>query len=77
MPNHVAYLYVTDVRCNGSVAMLLHGRIAEAEFVILSRGAFLREGQYVPARRLAHDQIRSACAGRGASLREPWVLVGQ
>lgn len=61
-PTPVVYTYLTDVYRNGTAASLLVDRIAEAEYVVLPLGAFLRAVQYGPIRRFGNDQTRSACA---------------
>lgn len=77
MPNPAVYSYRTDVYRNGSASLLLVCRIAKAEYVVLSHGAFLRAVQYGLMSCFAHDHMKSACAAQGALLRVPWVLVGE
>lgn len=47
--------YLTDEYCNGSAASLLPDRIAKAEYVVLSLGAFLQAVHNGPASRFALD----------------------
>lgn len=49
------YTYLTDVYRIGSAALLLVGRIAEAEYVTLPFGSFFWAVQYGPLNRFAHD----------------------
>lgn len=71
------YSYLRNVYCDGTAASLLAGRNAEAEYIVLLLGSFLRAVQYGTASCFSFDQIRSACAVREALLRVPRVLVGQ
>lgn len=59
------------------VVRLLTGRVAEAEHVNLSLGAFLQAVQYGPASPFANDRKENAYAGRGVLLRVPVVLVSE
>lgn len=77
LPSAVLYSYPTDIYRNGSFALLLVGRIAEAGYVTLSLSSLLWTVEYSPASHFAHDQMMSVCAGRVVLLPVPWVLVGQ
>lgn len=71
-------MFQKDVCRNGSATTRsLPGRVAKAERVFLSLDTFQRAVQFGPASHFAHIQMVSACAGRGALLRAPGVLVGQ
>lgn len=77
MPNPVVYLYFTEAYLDGSASLLLVGRNVEAEYILLSLGAFGRAVQHGVFSRFALDQTVSTCAGRGALSRAPWELLGQ
>lgn len=63
VPSPEVYSYLSDVYCRESDALLSIGRMAEAKYMVLSLGAFLRPVQHGPARCLAHYQVMGACFG--------------